>query len=355
MKRSWGTSCTLAYALLGQVVRGFSPLSVSNQRIQQWTFRTFDLLGGRTPALFASIAVDQPLNSTNLEGVLPENEVLSQIPTSETAAPAAAHRTKVVHFNQDLNDIAELCGQPTAQVTRLAQKCQTLFENEKLKDEPRIDTVSFNTVLKAWDRACFSLIESPDHEHMLDSDVPVYTPRDCAMRSLQLLRDETFVDLDSTSYNTVMDTWSKSCAQGSVEQVLSLIDELKQHETLDPDTSSYTHVIETFVYSDIPDRNEKVEEVLDEVERLATQEGSKVKPNTSFYNAILRSYAKEAQKDHSFSNKALALLEKMKSEESPDVRPDTKTYTSVGDTVPTGHTFAIYLADSLFVNQLNRS
>ena len=73
------------------------------------------------------------------------------------------------------------------------------------------DTVSLNTVLKAWNRCCNSLSQTSRNNKQLPTDynhsVDVYTPRDAATRATTLLLQQEQSDTakpDVQSFNIVM-------------------------------------------------------------------------------------------------------------------------------------------------------
>jgi hypothetical protein len=116
-------------------------------------------------------------------------------------------------FNIELDRLAEQSGNFNQPVISKASTCEELWEAQ-LKDTDgniRPDTVSFNTVLKAWNRCGNALSESTrNHKKMLNDSkhtTDVYTTRDAAKRATTLLlkqeKDET-VKPDETSYNIVI-------------------------------------------------------------------------------------------------------------------------------------------------------
>ena len=128
-------------------------------------------------------------------------------------------------FNVALDKLAELSGSSHQPVILKASECQTSWEDQE-KDPsngPRPDTISFNTVLKAWNRCCqvLSDLDRNPHKNGAKSNyghsVPVYTPRDAAERATTLLLRQMEKDEgakpDTASFNVVIGTIS-SCFRG---------------------------------------------------------------------------------------------------------------------------------------------
>jgi hypothetical protein len=116
-------------------------------------------------------------------------------------------------FNIELDRLAEQSGNFNQPVISKAAECEKLWEAQ-LEDagaKIRPDTVSFNTVLKAWNRCGNALSESTRNHKSLQKDykhnTDVYTTRDAAKRATTLLlrqeKDET-VKPDETSFNIVI-------------------------------------------------------------------------------------------------------------------------------------------------------
>jgi hypothetical protein len=115
----------------------------------------------------------------------------------------------VTDFNIALDKIAEQCGNKRQPVISKAAECQEMLENlSKAEAGVKPDTVSLNTVLKAWNRCCNTLSESIRSHTIIPSDhkrlVDVYTPRDAATRATSLLLEQGEPTRDVASYNIVI-------------------------------------------------------------------------------------------------------------------------------------------------------
>lgn len=118
-------------------------------------------------------------------------------------------------FNIALDKIAEQCGNSKFPVISKAAECQEMWEKQQNDEKVKPDTISFNTVLKAWNRCCNTLSESTRNHKTIPSDykysVDVYTPRDAAKKVTSLLIEQTEPKLvDVASYNIVIGKKSPS-------------------------------------------------------------------------------------------------------------------------------------------------
>jgi hypothetical protein len=116
-------------------------------------------------------------------------------------------------FNMDLDKLAESAGSANEHVISRAAECQELWVTQlsEASEHLRPDTISFNTVLKAWNKCCQALSDRDRNLITLPEDtghsVPVYTPRDAAERATTLLfqqENNEHARPDSTSYNIVI-------------------------------------------------------------------------------------------------------------------------------------------------------
>lgn len=115
----------------------------------------------------------------------------------------------VTAFNSALSSVAEQCGNPRLPVISKAAECQEMWEDlAKADADVKPDTISLNTVLKAWNRCCSTLAESVRNHKAIPSDykrsVDVYTPRDAAKRATALLLGQEGLSTDVASYNIVI-------------------------------------------------------------------------------------------------------------------------------------------------------
>ena len=154
---------------------------------------------------------------------LPSRQVTSNSPFgSKNEGPllvrystaVATHKWKDLHeFNIELDGLAEKAGNFNQPVISRASECEELWNAQAQDSDAKIrpDTISFNTVLKAWNRCCSALSESSRNHKTLKTDmnhsVDVYTARDAAKRATTLLihqeKEETNSP-DTTSFNIVI-------------------------------------------------------------------------------------------------------------------------------------------------------
>jgi hypothetical protein len=96
-------------------------------------------------------------------------------------------------FNIELDRLAEKSGSFDHPVISRAAECEKMWKKMCNETDSAItpDTISFNTVLKAWNRCCNSLSQSKRNHRKLPKDydhqVDVYTPRDAAKHATALL------------------------------------------------------------------------------------------------------------------------------------------------------------------------
>jgi hypothetical protein len=139
-------------------------------------------------------------------------------------------------FNVDLDRLAEQAGNFHQPVISRASECERMWKaqlqllvdadtttpSSTTKSKSSLlnpDTISFNTVLKAWNRCCNALSESSRHHRSLPEDrshaSDVYTPRDAAKRATALLFQQeelkegdvqATAKPDTASYNIVIGT-----------------------------------------------------------------------------------------------------------------------------------------------------
>ena len=119
-------------------------------------------------------------------------------------------------FNIALDKLAEQSGSFNQPVIVKAAECQSSWEDQVNNPSatPRPDTISFNTVLKAWNRCCHALVDIDRNPHRhrnfdVSHSVPVYTPRDAAERATTLLLRQIEIDdeeakPDAASFNVVI-------------------------------------------------------------------------------------------------------------------------------------------------------
>ena len=118
------------------------------------------------------------------------------------------------HFNIELDKLAEYSGNFNQPVISKAAECEELWASQLGDDSDgsvKPDTVSFNTVLKAWNRCCNVLSEASRTKKSLTDDFShnsdVYTVRDAAKRATTLLlqqEKEGKCPLDTQSFNIVI-------------------------------------------------------------------------------------------------------------------------------------------------------
>jgi len=265
-------------------------------------------------------------------------------------------------LNEAINKLAEQAGDYRQPVIRRAAAAEDLWKEFTVaNDDPQVgdsevvmaDIVSFNTVLKAWSKAAQILADNHsdrNREHLLDPNIPVYTAKECAQHSLELLNeqsnllggddaadldeDSTMAPLDVNSFNTCMDAWAKSKSEGSIEAVEDLLRRLQKSKTLEPDLRSYNALVDAYANAGSDDRLEKLDRIWQHME-----ESPNLQPSSRTMNSILHAYSLK-MKDNPRNKAELAAqayskFQKLKKRYEdtglPDYFPDAITYTTVMD------------------------
>lgn len=329
-----------------------------------WTSTTTRPTAAETrTATTGTITTRRHLSSSTLPDAKLPNDTVSPDPT-RPETDESSRRQQLV-FNQGLNDLAESCSNPKVQVVTKAQACQDRYTEAVQSHTHPTDLISFNTVLKAWTKAGACLAEHAQHGHMLDANVPVYTPRDCAQRAQDLLQARVAQqqDVDTMSYNSVMDGWAKSRAVEAPLRVEELLAQLQQgsRHGLYPDTLSYNALVDAYAYSNKPERMDRLEQIWQDMQRMDQQQTDsddaasvpRVRPTVRSINSILHAYARQVPEDATYAPKALQILVDMKRQHEkvpdPAVQPDVMTYTTVMDAFArVGNVQAAEQADQLF-------
>mmetsp|Transcript_17613 Transcript_17613/g.35419 ORF Transcript_17613/g.35419 Transcript_17613/m.35419 type:complete len:646 (+) Transcript_17613:133-2070(+) len=281
-------------------------------------------------------------------------------------------------FNEALNKLANQAGDFRQPVVRRAADCEEMWKdfcsNPQKKWQP--DTVSFNIVLKAWAKTAGVLVEQHSYastpEHLLDPNVPVFSARDCAERANQLLDeqekeydgidegDQTAAHArpDITSYNSVMDAWSKSRTPEAVEHVQALIQRMKKRK-LQPDRISFTCLMEAHAYSNKDDR---LEEIMKIWNLMSSNKDPKVQPNAQSLVVLLMSYSRvaahlvttrNADEVDQLADQAIELVrqqeERYEMTQNPYDQPDAMLYTTAMDVLAkSGSPKAAHRAENLW-------
>lgn len=279
--------------------------------------------------------------------------------------------------NMALDAIAMKCSNPSKEpIISRADQCQSQWEAMRGSSlEP--DTVSFNTVLKAWSRCCQALADykkqgnnnppmvtsGMEGMQLASQDHPqVYTAKDAAERAtLLLLSQEQEYENgnlaesarpDTTSYNEAIGAWARSGVAEAPHNAERILKRMMDHETVEPDGISYNGVVEAWAYSGKPESLEKVKQIWQKMEKLYAESNGKeaegknpIKPTIRTVNCILQAHAKRAQelveaRDVDSARKVARdaeefldlMKDRYKKTNDPDHMPDVMTYTTVMDT-----------------------
>jgi hypothetical protein len=303
------------------------------------------------------------------EKIRPRNETAApnfvETHVEEAAAAGDDSRQRpfadAYHLNRALNELATQAGDSREPVISRAVAAEELWRGCKpaatavtngpdgaLPWQP--DTVSLNTVLKAWAKAATVLVEqhsvSSTPSHLLDSRIPVYAARDCAERAQALLmevvvdQDETVARPDVQSYNTVLDAWAKSRTPEALSHVQALLQHMKK-QTIPLDLFSFTSLMEAYAYSDEADRLQEIQNIWNQME---ASDDDNLRPTAQSLTVVLHAYSRTASqaiqaKDHDQVRRigdqahALVCQQEERYEESQDERDlvEVQVYTTAMD------------------------
>jgi hypothetical protein len=260
-------------------------------------------------------------------------------------------------FNSHLKRLAEQCGSFKEPVISRAAECQKLWEHqlEKSGDDDnnnksfQPDLSSFQTMLTAWSKCTQTLARSRRDHVTLPSDDPssdlfveVYTPLDAVKRATALLL--AYPEPGLTSYNIIMDAWSKSRVAEAPDANERLLRRMMEDKTVEPDTISYNLLLDAWANSDRENSLERVTQIYKHMENLHDQGNSHVSPSIRTINAVMHAHAKQAAQctkendfgeAHNCAAAALEILQNAKQRYSetqdPKWQPDVATYTSCID------------------------
>ena len=330
------------------------PTFMSSQRAP-WTIRSPftghllpDVSLSRTRRLYATLAND-------IDQHLPRNETSS----SSSSLPKRRSFADDYSFNEALNRLAEQAGSVREPVIRRAAACEDLWNDflSSPDEDWQPDTISFNTVLKAWTRAGSVLAEqhsaSSTPQHLLDPDIQIFSARDCARHAMTLLEEqekkhegmdeeelaEAVSRPDLRSYNSVMGAWAKSRTSEALAHVKALWKRMLKCK-IQPDRISYSALMEAYAYSDREDALEEVEKIWNS---MITHADERMKPNSQvlvvLLHALSRISSKTALNDKEsrklLADKAISFVrqqeERYEESHNPYEQPDAMVYTAAID------------------------
>eukprot|EP00523_Entomoneis_sp_CCMP467_P005568 CAMPEP_0168749614 /NCGR_PEP_ID=MMETSP0724-20121128/16811_1 /TAXON_ID=265536 /ORGANISM="Amphiprora sp., Strain CCMP467" /LENGTH=681 /DNA_ID=CAMNT_0008797537 /DNA_START=58 /DNA_END=2103 /DNA_ORIENTATION=+ len=282
-------------------------------------------------------------NQTQTSSSLPANNNNNKKqrfrPKSRQSSSSVRSFKDIYVLNEAINKLAEQAGDSRQPVIKRAAAAEALWKefsledqqsdnnNNNINNEPTIhaDSVSFNTVLKAWGKAAQVLSEhhnDRNHEHLLDANIPIYTSRECAQHALDLLneREELLSNdenvaasnlvppLDINAYNTVMDAWAKTMSgamnrnhnhnhnsnnnhdepihEPAIAQVEAILLRVQKSSNVEADVRSYNALVDAHAHSQSPDK-------LDTLDRIVQHMRSTphLNPTSRTLNSLLHAYS----------------------------------------------------------------
>eukprot|EP00978_Attheya_sp_CCMP212_P013605 scaffold34157_cov52-Attheya_sp.AAC.2 len=171
-------------------------------------------------------------------------------------------------------------------------------------------TTTINSVITAWARS--QQLDAPEHAEAV------------------LRQAEAIVELDTTSYNAVLDAYAKSSNSKKAEQ---LLEHMENSDVLKPDLISYNTVLGSFGKAKgIKDGEKLAEALLNRMEKLADHDDEcTIRPDLFSYTSVMNAYAMgsdpdKAQKVHAILQKLIELCDSGSHEH---LKPDVFAFTIV--------------------------
>jgi len=191
---------------------------------------------------------------------------------------------------------------------------ELLYDLVDGKHEPvQVDIASFNTVIFAWSQVASK-----------------YNPSAANSAQVLLNRMEKLAQGDRPSlkpdvytYTTVIQAWARCEQSLKAEKLLDIM----ASKGLIPNRYTYTAVMSALAKTGMP---EKAERLLETMMQIYQKGNESLKPDTVSFSCVMDGWARISHVDKPYAaDRALALLEKMKSLEREGMGPNSRTYTSV--------------------------
>lgn len=210
----------------------------------------------------------------------------------------------LISLNLNLDALAQSRAAPRAQ--ELLQRIHALYQEGYYEVSP--DTVSYNSVLKAWKEE-----NNPEKAYELLQHM--------------LLNPTEEIQVDVISLNTVILAFAK---QGNYPQSEDLLRQMQERDDLpDPDAVTYNSVLYAFSVSSDPSTAMQAENLLREMMTPRCN----VAVDTTSFNTVIFAWSQMADPDtHSAARRAQQLLEHMEqlsAAGNSNVAPDVYSYTTV--------------------------
>ena len=247
----------------------------------------------------------------------------------------------LISLNLNLDALAQSAAAPRAQ--ELLQRIHALYKDGYYEVSP--DTVSFNSVLKAW-KEC----DNPEKAYELLQEMILDDTNDESSNSIranvisfntvilafaqqgnyvraqellkQMQEQSNLPDPDTVTYNCVLAGLAKSSDTGTAIIAENLLKQMMQPESdVTVDTTTFNTVIHS--WSKIGDRSSayRAQQLLDHMEQLAAAGSTTVIPDLYTYTTVIQAWAK--------CGKPSRAQEAMESMIRHGVAPNRFTYTAV--------------------------
>ena len=258
---------------------------------------------------------------------------VAQSPHPRQAGGAAQERRKaeslesghhpLMSLNLNLDSLAQ--GGAAQRAQELLQRIEALYEEGYYAVSP--DSVSYNSVLKAWVKRnspekALELLQTME-EKQKHKNNNLHSTINSNSNGMAVDGGENVLNV--ISYNTVIHAYAQN---GQYEEAEQLLRKMQEHAdpTIIPDTVTFNSVLYAYAQSNKLDAPPKAEELLRE---MMTEENQAQVDTTSF-NIVLHAWAQSKQPHAPFrAQELLTHMETLSLAGNAKVRPDVYSYTTV--------------------------
>ena len=228
----------------------------------------------------------------------------------------------LMSLNLNLDSLAQ--GGAAQRAQELLQRIEALYEEGYYAVSP--DSVSYNSVLKAWvkrnspEKALELLQTMEEKQEHKNNHL-----HSASSNSNGMAADGGGNVLNVISYNTVIHAYAQN---GQYEEAEQLLRKMQEHAdpTIIPDTVTFNSVLYAYAQSNKSDAPPKAEELLREM----MTEDNQAQVDTTSFNIVLHAWAKSKQPHAPFrAQELLTHMETLSLAGNAKVRPDVYSYTTV--------------------------
>jgi pentatricopeptide repeat protein len=206
--------------------------------------------------------------------------------------------------------------------TLLLEKLESSITNHDRKSRGRPNSTTYNTVISAWVKSCS------------------YGDNGFAARKAEeiLKRMERHKEFQPNviAYSSIIDCWSKSGSLDGAKQAQVLLDHMEhlylsgENKNVKPNVITYTSVLTAYARTNTEEGANRANDLLEHMKELQCPNGDQVKPNLVSYFAVIDSWARsKSVKSGANAESILNKLEKLYAEGDQQMRPDVRVYARV--------------------------